>query len=254
MLLPDGNNPPGDSVASLWAQGAQFAKTQQGENESEEQALPDNNETKLRAHLFALTVASLKVGCHFDSSFLSLRHPHHAPLIALQGAQGNPRSNQVHFDTDSFPIGVNIYASYYMVNSPYLLEKLVLSNKGMVDGMNDGLENWGKGTFKFPIRDDNGRLHNIRIPRSPYIPWLKKCLLPPQDWAQMVADNKAWMGNYMQCCILYWHGGQKTVLFSTSPTLQPSSRLLPCACIRHLPLHLRPWRPCSSKRGSPSSS
>jgi hypothetical protein len=53
-----------------------------------------------------------------------------------------------------------------MVNSPHLLENLILSNKGMVDRINDGLEIWGKGMFKFTIGDDNGRLHNIRIPDS----------------------------------------------------------------------------------------
>jgi hypothetical protein len=69
MPLPDGNNPPGDSLVSLWAQGAHFLKTQQGRNESEKQALPDDNKTKVKAHLFALTIAPLKVGCHVELSF-----------------------------------------------------------------------------------------------------------------------------------------------------------------------------------------
>jgi hypothetical protein len=68
MPLPYGNNPLGASLASSRAQGAHFSMTQQGENESEEQALPDNNETKVKGSSFCLTIASLKVGFCFESS------------------------------------------------------------------------------------------------------------------------------------------------------------------------------------------
>jgi hypothetical protein len=48
-----------------------------------------------------------------------------------------------------------------MVNSPYLLENLILLDMGKVDGKNEGLEIHGKGTFKFTITDNNGMPHNI---------------------------------------------------------------------------------------------
>ncbi len=111
---------------------------------------------------------------------------------------------------------MNNHASYCYVNSPHLLDDLVLSNKGSVDGITDGLPIKGKGTFKFTIGDDNGRRHNIRIPESLYIPRMKKCLLSPQHWAQTAADKKTWMGNFDDCCILFWNGGQKTIPFSTT--------------------------------------
>ncbi len=46
---------------------------------------------------------------------------------------------------------------------------------------------------------------------------------------QTAADKKTWMGNFDECCILSWDGGQKTVPFSTMtnvPTFftAPSSR------------------------------
>jgi hypothetical protein len=106
---------------------------------------------KLKAHLFALTIASLKARCHVESSLRNLRHPHHARFNALQGTHGNPWSNQVHFDSDSFPIGVDNHASYCYVNSPHLLDNLVFSNEGSVNGKTDGLPIKGKGTFKFTI-------------------------------------------------------------------------------------------------------
>ncbi len=39
---------------------------------------------KLRAHLFALTIASLKAGCQAESSFRNLRHLYHACFTALK--------------------------------------------------------------------------------------------------------------------------------------------------------------------------
>jgi hypothetical protein len=97
------------------------------------------------------------------------------------------------------------------------LDDLVLSNKGSLDGITDGLPIKGKGTFKFTIKDDNGRRHITRIPKSLYIPGMKKCLLSPQHWAQTAADKKkTWMGNFDDCCFLFWDRGQKTVLFSTT--------------------------------------
>jgi hypothetical protein len=63
-----------------------------------------------------------------------------------------------------FPIGVDNHELYCYINSPHLLDDLVLSNEGSVDGITDGLPIKGKGTFKFTIRDDNCRRHNICIP------------------------------------------------------------------------------------------
>jgi hypothetical protein len=215
MLLPDGNDPPGDSLVPSRAQGAHFPKKQGGENKCEEQALPGNNERKVEGSPFCPD-NSLTQGCCVDLSLQRLCYPHHACFTALQGTHGNLWSKQVRFDSDSSPIGVDSHASYCYVNYPHLLYDLVLSDKGSVDGITDGLPIKGKGTFKFTIGDDNGRRHSIRIPESLYIPGMKKCLLSPQHWAQTAADKKTWMGNFDNCCILFWNGGQKTVPFSTT--------------------------------------
>jgi hypothetical protein len=182
-----------------------------------------------------------------------LRHPFEASITHIilahcyQGIQGDPRINQVCFDSDSFPIRVNNHPSYCMVNSLHLLENPIFSDKGMVDGINEGLEIWGKRTYKFTIGHDNGRPHNIRIPNSLYVPGLKKYLVSPQHWAQEAADNKTWMGNFAHCCILHWCGGQKTVPFSTS-TSTPTFFIAPSLHMyQAFALHLRPWRPHSSR-------
>ena len=60
---------------------------------------------------------------------------------------------------------------------------------GEVEGIKSGLDVKGMGTFKFNIKDDNGMLHEIKIPNSLYVPELKRCLLSPQHWVQEAKDN-----------------------------------------------------------------
>jgi hypothetical protein len=65
----------------------------------------------LRAHLFAFTVASLKVGCQVESSLCCLRQSHRFHIHAIAGIQGDSTSGQVLFDSDSFPIRIDIHTS-----------------------------------------------------------------------------------------------------------------------------------------------
>jgi hypothetical protein len=206
---------------------------------------------KLRAHLFALTLASLKAGCHVESSLQNLCHLHHAWFTALQSTHGNLWGNQVCFDSDSFPIRADNHASYCYVNSPNLLYDLVLSDKGSVDGITDGLPIKEKGTFKFTIGDNNGRQHNICIIESLYIPGMKKCLLSPLHWVQTAAEKKTWIENFDDCCILFWNGDQKTVPSEPWQMFQPFSCLLLHASIKHLQQHLKPVKPHSSRGRQP---
>jgi len=118
-----------------------------------------------------------------------------------------------------------------MANAPHLFENLhLINNAGEVNGIGEGLAIKGKGTFKFSLKDDNGKIHTIRIPNSLYLSGLKQCLLSPQHWAQEAGDGQTWMGNFEQECVLNWHGGgKKTVLFDPSTntpifTKAPSSR------------------------------
>ncbi len=114
--------------------------------------MPGNNERQVGGSPFALTIASLKAGCHVEGSLQNIRHPHHACFTALQGTHGNPWSNQVHFNSDSFPTGVDNHASYCYVNSPHLLDDLVLSNKGSVDGYLIGYQSRERGHSSSPSR------------------------------------------------------------------------------------------------------
>jgi hypothetical protein len=67
-----------------------------------------------------------------------------------------------------------------MVNDPHLLkDQCLTSDREQVDGISNGLDKQGEGTFKFSIEDDKGKVHTIRIPNSLYIPELRRCLLLP---------------------------------------------------------------------------
>ncbi len=66
-----------------------------------------------------------------------------------------PGSYPIRFDSNSFCIGIDTHASRCMANAPHLFENLRLSDKGKVQGINNGLEIKGKGTFKFKIEDNN---------------------------------------------------------------------------------------------------
>jgi hypothetical protein len=58
---------------------------------------------------------------------------------------------------------------------------------------------------------------------------MKKCLLSPQHWVQTAADKKTWIGNFDDCCILFWNGCQKTVPFSTTTNV-PTFFMAPSLC------------------------
>jgi hypothetical protein len=126
----------------------------------------------LRAHFFALTMASLKIGCQVKSSLRHLRQSHLFCFHALAGIKGDLISSQVHFNSDSFLIRIDNHALYCMANSPHLFDDLILSDVDKVDGINDGLANLSKGTSKFSISNNDGRVHRICVPNSLYLPKL----------------------------------------------------------------------------------
>jgi hypothetical protein len=186
---------------------------------------------KLPTYLVPSLFAAFKVGCCVENKIRRFLRPlQRAPrLLALQSAfLTNPA---VRFDSDSFFIGIDNHASRCMANAPHLFEDLqLIDNAGEVNGIGEGLAIKGKGTFKFSIEDDNGKIHTIRIPNSLYLPGLRQCLLSPQHWAQEAGDGQTWMGNFERECVLNWHGGgKKTVFFDPSTntpifTTAPSSR------------------------------
>ncbi len=75
----------------------------------------------------------------------------------------------IRFDSDSYPIGIDSHASRCIANAPHLFEDLKLEEVGEVEGIKQRLDIKGRGTFKFKIEDDNGKMHKIKIPSSLFV-------------------------------------------------------------------------------------
>jgi hypothetical protein len=142
-------------------------------------------------------------------------HPVSLQQIAYQAKRGLSKLlPTMHFDMDSFLISINIFASITMATWPEHFDDLILTKKdGIVEGIEGGLEIKGKGTFKFNIEDNHGKVHHIKIPNSTYVPGLKYCLLSPQHWAQEAKDKFSLprgtrMENNNAAIILLWGQGK----------------------------------------------
>ena len=136
----------------------------------------------------------------------------HAPTNRISVREGVFKPSNDVFDTDSFLIGVDSFASVTMATRPKKFEDLILDAGQSVQGIEGGLAIKGHGTFIFNIEDDEGTVHHIKIPDSMYVPDLKCCLLSPQHWAQK-AHNSA-RGKRMEIdadgVILIWgHGNYR---------------------------------------------
>ena len=108
-------------------------------------------------------------------------------LVAFAAATNLPyQVPRIHFDTNSFVIGIDTYALVTMGNRLDQFDDLKLhngENNTEVEGIKEGLEIKGTGTFKFHIKDNDGGVHLIKMTNSKYIPELKICLLSPHHWA-----------------------------------------------------------------------
>ena len=120
----------------------------------------------MQTYLFPALLTTYTVGCQVEAFLRRFSGPPtwvHSHLAFQSEATLQSASSLVRFDSDSYPIGVDSHASKCMVNKAHLFKDLCLNeDKGQVNGISDGLEIAGKGTFKFNIKDDGGRQHNFK--------------------------------------------------------------------------------------------
>jgi hypothetical protein len=151
----------------------------------------------MQTYLFLALFTAYKVGCRVEAFLQHFSGPptwDHSHLAFQSEATLQSASSPVRFNSDSYPIGVDSHALRCIANKAHLFEDLRLNkDKGQVNGISDGLEVAGKGTFKFLIKDDEGKQHTICIKNSLYVPDMRRCLLLPQHWAQEEGDEQTWM-------------------------------------------------------------
>ncbi len=136
-----------------------------------------------------MALIAFKVGCQVENSVCCLKaaliFEQLPKLVAFAAATELPyQVPMMHFDTGSFVIGIDTFASIMLGNHPDQFEDLKMHNDTEVEGIKGGLDIKGTGTFKFHIKDDEGGVHLIKIPNSKYVPDLRVCLLLPHHWAQ----------------------------------------------------------------------
>jgi hypothetical protein len=146
-------------------------------------------------YLLPLALISFKVGCRVEHSLRCLRaalnmHQCLPKIVAFAASTTLPyQVPSIRFDTDSFVIGVDTFASITLGNHLDQFENLKTHDDTEVEGIKGGSGIKGTGTFKFHIKDDKGGVHLIKIPNSKYAPDLKVCLLLPHHWAQEAKDH-----------------------------------------------------------------
>jgi hypothetical protein len=119
-----------------------------------------NSKSRLWTHLVPIAVSIYKVGCRIKGrvreilASCCLRElPSITRLTYTALSSVVNRILAIHFDSVSYPIGIDTHASRCMVNTPHLFEDLKLEDVREVEGIKLGLDIKGTGTFKFKIKD-----------------------------------------------------------------------------------------------------
>jgi hypothetical protein len=101
-------------------------------------------------------------------------------------AQGPPFA----YDSDSFMIAVDNCATSSMTNrmEDFVGEPVPVNTT--IKGVGGPAQAKFKGTVRWRIEDDQGKIHVLTLPGTHYAPGLPFRLLSPQHWAQQVGEGK----------------------------------------------------------------
>ena len=107
----------------------------------------------------------------------------------------NDRPRSILFDTDSYRICIDTFASVCMSPDKDHFISYKASKGQECKDISAGLKIEGRGILKFRIDNDDGITHTINVPNSFHIPYLPIFLVSPQHWAQQTSDgNKSTSG------------------------------------------------------------
>jgi hypothetical protein len=130
----------------------------------------------------------------------------------------NSLPKHTYFDTDSYELYVDNRASRCITNDLKDFIDTPVPADVKIYGTNGTSSGTLMGTVEWPIEDDTGRVHNIRIPRTIYSESNRSKLLSPQHWSQEASDrhpirNGTWCATLDDRIVLFWDQQQykKTV-------------------------------------------
>ena len=112
-------------------------------------------------------------------------------LTSTTGQVANRAAHEVGFDTDAKRILVDNCATASITNNIMDCATKPIQIKRKVKGIAGSYQpDIYETTIRWDIEDDDGKIHQITLPRSYYIPSTPTRLLSPQHWAQTARDNK----------------------------------------------------------------
>ena len=146
------------------------------------------------------------------------------PVLALMANQRQKGTyngqRRVVFDTDSESIGIDNRCSACISNNVEdFVGQLTTSNRTIKGFGGTHIRNIMSGTLRWKWEDDNGNVHQFKIPNSYYVPDGGMRLLSPQHWAQtqirQKKSNPSGIGSntYHDRVTIYWNnnGNRLTV-------------------------------------------
>ena len=131
-------------------------------------------------------------------------------VVAMTSAAPTLSAHQSYFDSDSFPIKIDNCATKSI--SPSIddfIGPLEDVHNVRVKGIGGTVTGVKRGTIRWYIEDDLGKVHTLLLPNSYHIPSSPSRLLSPQHWAQVAKDNApkprgTWCATYDDEIVLHW--------------------------------------------------
>jgi hypothetical protein len=135
--------------------------------------------------------------------------------VAMAADANNLGGRKLVFDTDATALRIyNCLTATLSNRVEDFVGPLIPVNR-KVKGVGGFLNDIYEGTFLLRIEDDEGKTHEVLLPKLFYVPQATTRLLSPQHWAQVAEDNSpsprgTWCATYGDSIVLQWDQRQYT--------------------------------------------
>ena len=132
-------------------------------------------------------------------AYIAMSHPPmgYSMSTTFQGCSVTPRP----FDSDSYLLMIDNCCSKCVTNCCTDFVGTPTPVRAQISGVGGPIPVLLKGTVKWKIEDDTGRVHIFRIPGTFYAPKAPFRMLSPQHWSKEI--NRGWIGTKGAWCTIY---------------------------------------------------
>ncbi|CAB9526635.1 Retrotransposon protein [Seminavis robusta] len=143
-------------------------------------------------------------------------------MMSLNGSFNHGTSDH-QFDTDSVLIAIDNCSSRCITNCMLDFIDKPTAVKISVQGIGGSVMATYKGTVRWSIEDEQGKVHHFTIPNTYYNASTPYRLLSPQHWAAVADDNTpkrrgTWCATYQDAVELFWQQRKFKRIIPLSPT------------------------------------